>query len=136
GTLEFAALSEGEYEVRAYFDWPAGGYQVRSRYRFSVGAVVRVAEALARTRKSSYEPGEPIMVDYGGFPGAQGDWIAIVRPGDPDDTHGSWYYTAGRTAGSQEFPALPPGEYEVRAYFDWPAGGYNVRSRYRFRVGG
>src|ERR1700741_775921 len=84
-------------------------------------------DLFARTAREVYAPGEAITVHFAGLPGATGDWIAIVKPQDPDETHGAWQYAGGKTSGTLEFAAMPEGEYEVRTYFDWPAGGYNVR---------
>jgi hypothetical protein len=57
-----------------------------------------------------------------------------VRSSDSDSTYKEWFYTQGVQSGSHTFKGLPAGEYEVRVYFDWPAGGYNVRVRYPITV--
>ena len=90
---------------------------------------------LAWTSSPHYAPGEPIVVHFTGLPGSAGDWITVIAADEPDDTYRAWSYTGGVTSGQLSFDALAPGDYEVRVYFDWPAGGYTVRSRYVFTVG-
>jgi hypothetical protein len=91
-------------------------------------------DVLAWTEAPRYAPGEPIVVHFRGLPGSAGDWITVIAAAEPDDRYASWSYTGGATSGRLAFAALPPGEYEVRVYFDWPAGGYAVRSRSAFAV--
>jgi hypothetical protein len=92
------------------------------------------ANSLVRTQKTVYSSNEAIVVEFSGFPGSKTDWITIARVGAPDDSYLSWSYTDGVRTGTHSFNALNPGEYEVRAYFNWSAGGYNVQGRYRFTV--
>lgn len=57
--------------------------------------------------------------------------------GRPDDYRqmGRFYYTKGKTSGHQQFSPFKFGDYEVRVYFDWPKGGYEVKERIAFVVG-
>lgn len=142
GTMEFQGEAAGEYEVRLYFDWPAGGYNVQARYPFSVGAALSpggkgplARSEYAYAQKRVYAPNEPIVIEYRGLPGNAQDWIAVVKRGDPDNTHGEWAYTEGKRTGTWNVRGLPAGEYEVRVYFDWPTGSYTVQSRAPFTVG-
>ncbi|HEX5760402.1 MAG TPA: hypothetical protein VF121_14530 [Thermoanaerobaculia bacterium] len=76
-----------------------------------------------------------VVVRWKEMPGNEGDWISIQPVGAPDDSYGAtWTYTGGKREGTYEAGQLAPGEYEVRVYYDWPNGGFNVRERVRFRV--
>jgi hypothetical protein len=133
GQLTFDGLPPGNYEARAYFDWPAGGYSVRSRVAFRVVAAPRNTLRL-RTRKSVYNARERVVVEFTGFPGNARDWVTVVPASTPTDRYAQWEYTSGKREGDLSFAGLPAGEYEARAYFNWPAGGYSVRARYAFTV--
>jgi hypothetical protein len=85
-------------------------------------------------KSDTYSSDEKIVVDYEGLPGNKKDWITIVKADAPDNSHGEWYYTKGKKRGTATFKALPPGEYEVRVFYDWPKGSYNVEDRYAFTV--
>lgn len=66
-----------------------------------------------------------------------GEVVVHWRETPGNDSYGStWTYTQGQRSGSRDFGRLPPGEYEVRLYHDWPNGGFNVQERIRFRVEG
>lgn len=71
--------------------------------------------------------GSPITIRYAGLPEAQTNWLAIAAP-----EHGPEQYfdfvmlEAGQTDGTHSFALLPPGEYVLRLYLDWPDGGYTV----------
>jgi hypothetical protein len=139
GSLKFDALPPGEYEARAYFDWPKGGYTIQARYAFTVGDSRTVEDSRAdlslKTEKQVYTQNEPIVVQFRGFPGNDQDWITVVKATAASDHYDEWFYTKAKQGGTLTFNALPPGEYEARAYFDWPKGGYTVQARSAFRVG-
>jgi hypothetical protein len=132
GKLTFERLPAGEYEARAYFDWPKGGYELQARCAFRVGSAP--ARLTLRTERSVYRANERITVEFSGFPGSSQDWITVVPISTPTDRYGAWSYTAGKRDGSLSFDGLAPGEYEARAYFNWPDGGYTVQGRYSFTV--
>jgi hypothetical protein len=134
GSVTFDALPAGEYEVRAYFNWPQDGYKVQGRYPFRVGEAAS-SGFYVRTQKSAYAPNKPIVVEYSGFPGGSQDWITVVKSSASHDTYGQWFYTAGKRGGTFSFDGLSAGDYEARAYFNWPQGGYKVQARYSFTVG-
>ncbi|MEB3226256.1 MAG: hypothetical protein VKJ86_10700 [Synechococcus sp.] len=135
GSRQFNGLAAGSYEVRVYHNWPAGGYIVQDRYAFTVGNVGNsVSSGNVSTNKTSYRANEAILVNYANLPGNAGDWITIVLASAPDDTYDEWFYTDGRRSGSRQFNGLPPGNYEVRVYYNWPTGGYTVQDRYGFTV--
>ncbi|WP_412852113.1 hypothetical protein [Ectothiorhodospira shaposhnikovii] len=77
-----------------------------------------------------FTAGEPITLDYDTLPGHPQDWLTLVESSLPDNRYGQWFYTQGQTAGTAVFNPLPPGQYELRIYHDWPAGGYEVRQRH------
>ncbi|MGE5657357.1 MAG: lectin-like protein [Actinomycetota bacterium] len=90
--------------------------------------------ATVKTQKSSYTPNQGIEVEFSGFPGNNSDWITIVPANAADNTYKEWYYTQGKTSGTHTFKGLPAGDYEVRGYFNWSAGGYNVQTRSRLSI--
>ncbi|HET6638716.1 MAG TPA: LCCL domain-containing protein, partial [Gemmatimonadota bacterium] len=92
------------------------------------------ADAAARPQRDSYLEGETIVVDFRGFPGYAQDWIEISPAGASDESYGQWFYLGGQTAGSLQFSGLAPGTYEVRGRFNWPDGGYVVRTQSTFTV--
>lgn len=92
------------------------------------------AQAGVKTGKDTYKSNEMIGVTYSGLPGNQKDWITIVRATAPTNTYDEWYYTSGQTNGTLVFRALPAGSYEVRVYYNWSDGGYNVQGRHAFKV--
>lgn len=97
---------------------------------------VALGTATAKTQKSNYAPNEQIIVDYSGFPGNARDWITITPATRPDNSYGQYFYTQGKQNGTYTFNGLPAGDYQVRGYFNWSAGGYNVQTRSNFTVGG
>jgi len=139
GSHDFNGLPSGNYEVRVYFNWPSGGYTVQDRYPFAVadasaGGGTGSDKNLAWTKQAVYRSGEAITVEYAGLPGNAQDWITVVQADAPTNTYGEWFYTGGMTSGSRSFKGLAPGNYEVRVYFNWPAGGYTVKDRFPFKV--
>ncbi len=84
--------------------------------------------------KTVYREGEPVVVNYGGLPGNQRDWVTVVPLGTPADNWGEWTYTDGKASGSFRVDDLLPGAYEARIYLDWPRGGFDVVRRWYFSV--
>lgn len=87
-----------------------------------------------KAAKASYLASEQVTVSWSGFPGNDNDWITLVGADKGEDSYGLWFYTAGQKSGEHAFEAVPAGDYELRAYFDWPAGGYEVKARVRVSV--
>lgn len=81
-----------------------------------------------------FSKGESVKVDYTGLPGSQYDWITLVEESAPEDSYGEWFYTYGKKSGSYTFKNVQPGTYEVRLYYDWPSGGYQVQGRIKITV--
>ena len=89
------------------------------------------------TEKSFYEQEETIKVIFSNAPGYDTDWICIVPVGSPDTDPGDYQYMPkGLDRGSLIFNPRLPGEYEVRAYYNYRRNGYVVTGRYSFTVAG
>ncbi|HPJ35241.1 MAG TPA: CsgG/HfaB family protein [Spirochaetota bacterium] len=84
--------------------------------------------------KTAYSSSERITVKFFGLPGDQYDWITLIKASAPDTTYGEWFYTKGQRSGTYSFRPVAPGNYEVRVYFSWPAGGYKVQKRLKVKV--
>src|SRR5688500_246181 len=126
GTVQFAALPPGSYEVRGRFNWSEGGMTIRTRAPFTVRS-----NAVVRPQKATFAEGEPIVVAFEGFPGNAQDWIDLSATGTPDASYGPYKYTEGQAAGTLQFDALAPGTYEIRGRFN---NGYDVQARATFTV--
>jgi len=127
----FRAPAPGQYEVRLYFDWPAGGYNPVLRLPLEVVSSVDAAESslivMPKVDLSSetFRPGQPIEVRIEDLPGNRKDWVAIARAGSADDQYVDFDYSYGVTKGKWTYRLSEPGDYEVRVYLNWPDGGYN-----------
>lgn len=84
--------------------------------------------------KSGFLSGDTITINYSGMPGNRHDWITLVEASKSDEAWGQWFYTQGQQSGQYIFPGVPAGEYEVRVYYNWPAGGYIVQKRFKVTV--
>lgn len=143
GTASLAAPAEpGTYEVRVYFQ---GDNEPRVTAPLIVtGAATGPSEPASRPAPQTSPgteatatgsgvtisiAGNPwtanldIVVSIKGLPGNKKDWVSVVRAGAPDADFGVWEYTKGVTDGTIILPGQPPGDYEIRVYFDYPAGG-------------
>lgn len=88
------------------------------------------------TDKGTYSQGEIIRVNFTNAPGNYNDWICIVPAGSPDTDGGDWkYLPGGLRQGVLFFDPPSPGQYEVRAYYNYKRYGYVVSGRYAFLVG-
>ena len=93
--------------------------------------------SVVHTDKDIYNQGEMIKVIFSNAPGNDSDWICIVPTGSPDTDGGDYkYMPKGLGQGSLIFDSRSPGEYEVRAYYNYRRNGYVVSSRYAFSVAG
>ena len=119
GHAAFGGFSEGDYELRAYFNWPDNAYRVERRIAFTVSAAPPIVPGtLLSVPRREVASDEPVTVVWDEFPGLDRDWISIAPVGTPDTVDGIDYLTLrGRTSGRKMFGPLPVGEYEVRAYF-------------------
>jgi len=89
------------------------------------------------TDKDFYNYGEPIRVHFYNAPGYGSDWICIVPAGSWDTEAGDYkYLPEGVHEGEMIFNSPVPGEYEVRAYYNYSAFRYTVSARFHFTVEG
>jgi len=92
--------------------------------------------SVIRTDKADYDQGEMIRVRFSNAPGYNSDWICIAPAGSPDTEPGDYkYMPLGVGQGILTFGPLRPGNYEVRAYYNYRRNGYVVSGRYPFSVG-
>ena len=136
GTLTFLGVASGEYEIRVYHDWPRGGTVIQDRIPITVNLPpeqVPMGSARLKLSRPAIE-NQPIDIDFEGMPGFGTDWITIVPMGASDSTNGNYVHLDGAKSGRRQFSGQSAGDYEVRAYFNWPAVGYVVQHRLPFRV--
>ncbi len=65
--------------------------------------------------KSTYKPGEDVVISFSGGPGNEKDWVGIYKEGQTpgDDGSTQWKYVDGKTSGELVFDPLPLGKYEA-----------------------
>ncbi len=78
--------------------------------------------------------GDGLLVSWQGLPGNPQDWLALAVAGAAPNSHGDWFYTESARSGSKLRARPQPGDYELRVFFNWPAGEYKVQDCVRFRV--
>jgi TolB-like protein len=86
------------------------------------------------TYKKVYRSGKRITIKYDGMPGNNHDWITLIKASKSDSTYEQWFYTNGKASGSHTFRGVKPGKYEIRIYYNWPSGGYQVQKRIKVLV--
>jgi hypothetical protein len=135
GELTFTVpASPGIYDLRMN-DTDDGGSEVASvTFAVEGGSSGQASGVNLRTLKRTYAVGEPVDIEFSGLPGYSQDWITVVPATAPDNSQGEWFYAGGMKSGIHTFSGLQPGSYEVRVYFDWPSGGYDIKARYAFTV--
>lgn len=79
--------------------------------------------AIIKLDKDVFEEGEPIRVEYSGLPGRYRDWITLIDASKPDKAYGQRFYI--NKSGLVEFDGMSPGEYEIRAVYNYKSGNYN-----------
>jgi len=84
--------------------------------------------------KPAYAAGEAIVVSFSGLAGDDTDWLTLVEADRSDGEYGEYFYTDGASSGTATFAGVPAGDWELRLYFDWPAGGYEVQKRLKITV--
>lgn len=133
GSITFESVITGEWEARLYFK--TTGYKIQKTARFHV----KNPESKISTEKTSYTTEEPIKVIFSALPGFKRDWLSVIigdKGDDAFDKTGAYTWeTNGIKEGEKEFPPIKdPGTYQVRAYYDYPTGGYEVKARAEFTV--
>ncbi len=80
--------------------------------------------AIITVAKEVFAEGEPIRVEFSGLPGRYKDWITLVEASKADKNYGKYIYV--KKSGSVVFDGMPPGEYEIRAMYQYqPSRQYN-----------
>jgi len=138
GDLVFTAPEEpGIYDIRMN-DADEGGKEVASTTIAVESGTPPPpptnVNAFVTTIKQRYSPLEAVEVEFSGLPGNDKDWITVVDAKASSQTFGEWFYTGGLSSGRHTFKGLRPGMYEVRVYYNWPDGGYQIHARHSFRV--
>lgn len=133
GELVFDGLISGEWQARLHFK--NTGYKIQKSLNFTVSN----PESKISTDKTSYTTQEPIKVIFSALPGFKRDWISVIMAdkddGSFDKTENHTWETNALKEGVKEFPPLTTaGSYQVRAYYDYPTGGYEVKARAEFTV--
>jgi hypothetical protein len=124
-------LIERGFDVKAY----GAGLLDKARGDSELVELLRKAGApLGWADKPTFSVTDKVLVRFAGLPGHQGDWITVIEADQPPEEWGRWFYTEGKKEGKHYYDPLPPGSYEVRVYFDWPNGSFDVKSRHAFTV--
>lgn len=131
GKHTFNAIQEaGVYEIRTYYNWPDGKFEVKDRLKVYITEGLSLGSSgYFKFNKSGYNSNQPIEIEFLNLPGNKQDWITLVEAHKLDDTYGQWFYTGGKMNGSHTFRAVSPGKYELRLYFNWPDGKFEVKAR-------
>lgn len=112
---------------------------VEEKYTESVEQLSAESNEILKSKHIKVATSEPssgstISFEYSDMPGHQGDWIALTKANLADDNYGEYFYPYGKKSGTHKFSSVPAGDYEIRVYYDWPSGGYNVQDRLKLKV--
>ncbi|MFQ3579746.1 MAG: hypothetical protein SNJ71_06375 [Bacteroidales bacterium] len=132
GKFTFANVPVGEYEIRVYYKWPEGQYEVKDRLAIIIKNELpdnTVIDSYYFKTRKVHSVNQNITIEYKNLPGNAQDWITLVEANKPDNSFGQWFYTQGKKSGTHTFTAVPAGTYELRLYFNWPQGQYEVKAR-------
>ena len=115
GSLTFPDLTEGEYEVRAFF---RNSFISEQNLSFSVTTPIPDVELVSS--KSIYLPNELIYVNFNHMSGDSDDWIGIYPAGSSYEFENvvAWKKIDGQIQGEISFDGLPIGDYDIRAFFN------------------
>lgn len=92
--------------------------------------VARPMGILLMPEKHNFAPGQKITLAFSGFPARGQDWIALSSVSHKADQYFDMVMLEGRPhSGSHSFNGLPAGNYELRAYTNWPDGGYKIATK-------
>lgn len=80
--------------------------------------------------KALHQRGEAITFSVSGLPGNNTDWVTLVPKNTaPEEWGSNWFYTQGVAEGDWSFWAPnAPGTYEIRVFFNYPDGGFEVQA--------
>jgi hypothetical protein len=114
GSFSYIGLPNGTYVARAFLN-DTYTLLVQSAPFTISGATT----ATVTRNKSSYAPGEDVVITWSGLPGYPQDWIAMSPQNGLPHEIVRWAYTNGQSSGTLTFPApTQPGNYEIRAYIN------------------
>lgn len=128
GSVTFAGLPEGPYQVRSFFD---NSFVMEASTNITVqGAVLNTT---ITTSKEEYEEGESIRVNFEDMLANDQDWIGIYPVGASNDWDNvvAWAWTGDTQNGHVLLNAVPVGEYEARGFFN---NSFIVRASAPFSV--
>lgn len=130
GTVTFAGgLAPGNYFAKAFTN---NSYDhVATSTAFSVTGTVQAPELTVPTTITA---NTAFAVNFSNFLGYSSNWIAIGTAGSNPNEYVVWAWAPATGGGSVAFPGLPAGDYVARAFFNWPAGGYEVQASVEFQV--
>ncbi|MDP6575662.1 MAG: clostripain-related cysteine peptidase [Candidatus Peribacteraceae bacterium] len=99
---------------------------------FLLGLAHVSAQELAPS-KTTFKPGEDVVISFSGGPGNAKDWVGIYKEGQTPGEDGStqYEYVAGETSGELMFDPLPVGKYEAHLFED---DGYEILASGSFEV--
>ncbi len=80
--------------------------------------------------KSTFTPDQKISISFSGLPAKGQDWLALSAVSHQSNEYFDTIMLKGKPkSGRHGFIALPEGEYEVRAYTNWPDGAYKIAAK-------
>ena len=127
GDITLEGVPAGNYEARAFFN---NSFHTEASYAFRVeGNLPVTIDAV----KDVYQENERIVVNVSGLAGNQNDWIGIYPSGSSNDWENvvAWRYTGGIREGQLSLDPVPPGNYDVRVFFN---DSFNMEAQDSFRV--
>jgi hypothetical protein len=93
--------------------------------------------ATIKTKKEVYAEGEPIEVEYFGLPGKYQDLIVLTNSSTSEKNWNRYLDKRKNvgTKGNITFDGIPPGNYEIRTYYNYRPGSYfRLIGRYSIEV--
>jgi hypothetical protein len=113
GMVKFDHLQVGQYEVRAFYN---NSFHIEARKAFTVQGT----PASLSSNKTTYNPNEPITINFKNMSEKNQDWIGIYPKGSTLAWGNviKWHWTGDKTNGEVNFSKLPVGQYEARAFYN------------------
>lgn len=70
------------------------------------------------TETKQFTQGEAVVVYYSNLPRGKYDWVGVFLHGSPHKEYLDYHYTYKRPSGEFRFCHLPPGDYQIRLFFN------------------